>query len=707
MTTASTDRRLGLEEQQDLLLFFPPQCETALQGPHLALPLLSGYLRSEGFRVEYRDLNIRFFHHLAAADALARERTILEHRRRHLQSQPSLAPDELQELLVLSGLLVPGGDLAHGTTRSSLRRMEDFRRVQYLVQQQLHRLPRTWSEILDCVLNGRSTALTEFYETFDLDAILDLTRVVGLTVAFHLQLYPALELARLVKARRGRDVRVMLGGSQISLLKDGQLRALAALPIVDAVTVYEGERPLRDVCRQLRARGDVDFSQIPNTYGRREGGITEARFDVPIDIGALPTPAFAEADLPDYLRPVSFPVYVSKGCYWGRCKFCDYTKLYTPGQAKSLSWARFRPVPRVVADIERLMEAHGAESFLLISEAISPKFYREFAGAMVARDLGARFWSYCRVEKGQDFAFFRHLHRAGVRALTFGVEATEDRILKLIDKGNTVADVENSIRCAHAAGIAVHFNVIPDYPTITWPEVERTVEFIRHNIDFIDQLSYQFFDLSANAIILDELADHGLTVDGASLAQQNHGMHCLDFARTAGLTEPQAAEVRRLFATLSSRIDVYRRSRDLVARMQCAGFDWREARFVVGDDFWMSPLPFDPSRPVRGQDGSVHFIKLAEPVLVLGSPTTRHHLTSSPAVRLILDAARARGILTVDDVLATLPGTVAPDDVAACRPAIERCLEALVHEGFVTSLFHPWMGMADDAAIEPLAEVSP
>lgn len=690
----------------EVLLVFPPQCKTALHGPHLGIPQLLGYLESHGLHARTRDLNIEFFRHITAPARMHQHIDALVERRDVLRDRAQLSGDELEELLELCQLESLRARLAPYEADARLGD-DDFRRCLRLMEPALHRMPGDFDAILASLTGDAEDVIRGYYDALDLDAMCAGAGMIGISVAFHLQLYPALELARRVRARLGDRISIVLGGSQISLMTDAQRHALLRLACVDAVVVHEGEVPLLEMCRQLASAQRIDFSRVPNTYHRNDAGdVCAPVWHDPPNMSALPPPRFDEDGLAMYVEPRMLPVYVSKGCYWGKCKFCDYTKLYTPGQAKTQAWSVFRPVDDLVADMETLARRHGIGSFYLVSEAITPSYYVKLSRAILARRLRVELSSYCRVEKTYDYDFFRLLYQAGVRALTFGVEATQDRVLALIDKGNTVADIRNTIRGASAAGIEVIFNLIPDYPTITWAEVERTVGFLRDNIDFIGRLNHQFFDLSANSIIAEEEESHGLSVEKSQNIQTQHGIHSLAYVRKRGLTPAQLRRVRTLFDHLAADIVVYRKTVDLVNRTRSAHFDWNRATFLLAGDIESFQLAFDPSAPVT-VDGVARFERLASPVLILASREINRHVSCSPAVSAIVDVATAQGLFSVDDILRRVGEIWKLASVEALRRPMIQCLESLLEEGFIDEIFHPWQGAPSKKVAAMLAAEAP
>ena len=352
-----------------ILLAFPPHCETSLQGPHLAIPFLSAYLRQAGFTVRTKDLNLGFFRYMLGVQNVTKQISELKQYRTNLEAKALLSESELDTLLELSQaeslhsrLMVYG--------ENDLLTDEDFLLAKRLLSRKLYDETKTLDEVIQSIEEEKRSVVGSYFDRLNLTALSESIDLIGISVAFHLQLHPALELAARLRRIVGTSIPIVVGGSQISLMTEEQKRKLALLPYIDGVIVYEGEVPLTTLASQIDAGQKLDFSVIPNTYYSIGEEVYKSQWHHPPAMATLPCPEFNSKELKDYLFPRTLPVYVSKGCYWGRCKFCDYTKLYTPGQVKSASWATFRPVELLVDDIEKLANRHGTNSFYLVSEAI-------------------------------------------------------------------------------------------------------------------------------------------------------------------------------------------------------------------------------------------------------------------------------------------------------------------------------------------------
>ena len=164
----------------------------------------------------------------------------------------------------------------------------------------------------------------------------------------------------------------------------------------------------------------------------------------------LPAPEFDDEELGLY-RDLALPVYVTRGCYWGKCTFCDYVKLYTPGQPRVLA----RDAEKVVEDVKLLQSKHRVFRVRLITEAIPPKWCREFSRAIIANRVRASFWTYLKNEPKEVLTqeLFELMKRAGIDDVTCGVESISDRVLAVIVKGTTVEDITDNFEMMRRADI--------------------------------------------------------------------------------------------------------------------------------------------------------------------------------------------------------------------------------------------------------------
>ena len=167
---------------------------------------------------------------------------------------------------------------------------------------------------------------------------------------------------------------------------------------------------------------------------------------------------------------------MAHGCYWHRCAFCD-TSLDYIGRFKA-------PEASTVVDhMERVLEQTHRTGFHFVDEALPPKLLREVAEEILKRGLTVSFWGNIRFEKAYTAELCDLLAEAGMVAVSGGLEVASDRLLKLIDKGVTIAQTIDACRHLRDAGIMVHTYLMYGFPTETLQETVDALETVRRMFD--------------------------------------------------------------------------------------------------------------------------------------------------------------------------------------------------------------------------------
>lgn len=88
------------------------------------------------------------------------------------------------------------------------------------------------------------------------------------------------------------------------------------------------------------------LADVPNTIYKDATGVHVSATSFAEDMHTLPPPDFDGLPLEKYFVPTKIlPYLATRGCYWGRCEFCDHGEGYTAGYRSKRSrtfWARSR-----------------------------------------------------------------------------------------------------------------------------------------------------------------------------------------------------------------------------------------------------------------------------------------------------------------------------------------------------------------------------
>lgn len=349
------------------------------------------------------------------------------------------------------------------------------------------RLGRTAShfEELEQALQGPETLVTRLMQAH-LETLVQTHRpaVVCLSVPFPGNLYGALRAGQYLK-RHHPAISVVMGGgyanTELRRLQESRL-----FHYLDYVCLDDGEAPLLALLEHLA--GNRDKHLLKRTFTRHENlvqyvnGATEK--DVPQrEVG---TPDYTGLPLDRYLSVIELvnPMHslwsngrwnkltLAHGCYWGKCSFCDVSLDYI---------GRYEPVDAALLcdRIETLIAQTGEHGFHFVDEAAPPALLRDLALEILKRNLTVVWWTNIRFEKRFSPDLCRLLKAAGCIAVSGGLEVASDRLLALMKKGVTVAQVAQVAGAFTDAGIMVHAYLMYGFPTQTAQETIDSLEMVR------------------------------------------------------------------------------------------------------------------------------------------------------------------------------------------------------------------------------------
>ncbi len=533
MTLAPADLRV--------LLVFPPQGHPTQ--PYLALPSLKAWLAQHGFPgATVWDLNLDAYDTLVsdARLALALERIRGRAAAWEAGRVDELPPQDFDRYRLYADALAAGPYLSThmDEAKAVIRdRTRFFDRQQYLWAMRTfeaglklisteyepslftgHNYTQATSidsaaELFAGVDAEHGNMFREFYEQHALPRIEAMQPdVLGISVTYGSQMVPALTLASLVKAR-WPAIHITLGGGMLAYVGNRLAATAPFFDRVDSLIVYEGERPLLELCRAVAAAGGAarareshaarprggadaahpapDLSGVSNLVWRDAAGTVRTNGELlPLPIDELPCPDFTDLPLHDYFSgELVLPVAPTRGCYYEKCGFCTLYTAIGPTY-------RERSVERLVSDLQTLVARHGTPYFYFIMDDMPPLLAKRIPDAFAAAKLDVFWWCDARMEERIfNRESLARLHAAGCRKLMFGFESGSQRVLDLVEKGTRLDEAERVIRATHEAGISATLYTMVGLPTETTEEADSTRRFIERNADWIGEISLQIFNL--------------------------------------------------------------------------------------------------------------------------------------------------------------------------------------------------------------------
>jgi hypothetical protein len=309
-------------------------------------------------------------------------------------------------------------------------------------------------------------------------------KMVALSVPFPGNLYTSLRCGQWIKAHYP-TVKVAMGGG----FANTELRSLSdprVFEFYDFITLDDGEAPVENLVEFVE--GTKTLEELKRTFTLVNGVVTYFNNKNSKDYrqGEVGTPDYSDLLLDKYISAIEVvnPMHrlwsdgrwnkltMAHGCYWGKCTFCDisldYIRLYEPVTAS------------LICDrMEEMIVQTGENGFHFVDEAAPPALMRALAVEILRRKLVVSWWTNVRFEKSftRDLCFL--LKASGCIAVSGGLEVASDRLLELIEKGITVAQVAKVNKHFTEAGIMVHAYLMYGFPTQTGQETIDSLEMVR------------------------------------------------------------------------------------------------------------------------------------------------------------------------------------------------------------------------------------
>ncbi|HHT9153199.1 MAG TPA: B12-binding domain-containing radical SAM protein, partial [Candidatus Hypogeohydataceae bacterium YC40] len=471
--------------------------------PFLSLPALTGFLRAQGIEVIQRDINIEFLETILREKKAQKffsriKQELNKGPIRHHMDKYNLLREAVEYLPLASERIEEAKDVLRS---EGFYDIEKYAESLALIDKYLELVGALYypstvsvytnstrysvyssSDLISAIEDEEENIFLDFFREHFLSSILDIRpNIVGISITSTSQLLPGLTLARLIK-RANPDIHITVGGSIFTKLIDNLLLGVDAFfSFVDSFVVFEGEHALLELANQLS--GGKDLSKVPNLVYKTDGRVTINEPFYIEDVNNLPTPDYNGLPFGLYHspRPV-LPVQTSRGCYWGKCTFCNLHYDHRYYRPKGIDF--------IVRDIQTLKERHQTNYFFFADECIPISTLKRLV--KVLPDLHIKWIGGVRLEEGLTRELTRDVRRAGCLKLVFGMESYSQRVLNLMQKGIKRETVKRILEDCLEEGVATHIYTIVGFPTETIAEAIESVNFILENKRLVSSRGFSF-----------------------------------------------------------------------------------------------------------------------------------------------------------------------------------------------------------------------
>jgi anaerobic magnesium-protoporphyrin IX monomethyl ester cyclase len=552
----------GARKASKVMLLFPP--EWVPTAPYLALPSLTAVLREAGHTVIQRDVNIEMYDHFFTTEFLVWIRARQTMQLRSLQMKEKrgeLTDQEASQLAVLEQVMtIDVFDLAARAEEAKvIVRGEQFYEadklevalntfreamqfisaayypaslVFYPMESNLGYRPGVSKELSACLDDEQVNVYRDICNQLVLPAVAkERPDVVGLSIGTQMQLIAGLTFCKMIK-ETFPDVHVVVGGNVITRLQEElpkQERFFGE--VFDTAILYEGEHALLWLIEALK--GQREMTSVPNLMYRTADGVQQNKEIYTEKMAALPLPDFDGFPLDHYFVPERIiPYLATRGCYWGRCTFCDHGQGY-------FDQYRGMTAQHVVDQVKALRDKYQCRHFLFSDESYPPALFKKVSQLLVDQDVGIKWTTLIRFEETlQDQAIWDLAAKAGCCTLYYGMESANERVLNLMDKHAKKSVIQNNLQLAAKAGIWNHVMAFYGFPGETKDEALETRQFVIdnqpviHSVELFYFVAYRHTPMVRNpekfGITIHKQEEYDLPLDYYYTLNEPVGISCLD-----------------------------------------------------------------------------------------------------------------------------------------------------------------------------------
>jgi len=517
-----------------VMLVFPPDWYPS--EPYLSLPTLTSVLRAAGHEVIQKDINLEMYDWYFSEDFLKRVlRRVPQQldRLRKLSKKRELAEWERDVQLALCDLtrdyvaeLIKKAETAKHIVRSPEFYDADklewainvFREVTGAIslvyaparicmppmETDLSYKVFVSSELLDAVQDTQVNVYRDVFEHLLKPAIeAERPDVIGISIVLQQQLFSTMTFCALIK-QHFPHIHVTIGGNTVTRLRDVLPNKPDLFALFDSAVIYEGETAFLQLIEAVGAGREL--TNVPNVIYRDASGIHTSPLSFAEDMASLPPPDFDGLPLDKYFLPERIlPYLATRGCYWGRCEFCDHGEGYTAGY-------RTKKIDEVMQEIRGLRDKYQTRHFHFTDESYPPALFRKLTRKLIETKMDIAWTTHMRFEKSLlDDAVWKDAVDSGCRYLHFGYESGNERVLKLMDKATTTEVIHKSLELSAGVGIWNHVMGFFGFPGERREDALDSIRFLEDNKDLVHSIGFGTFDLSKHTPVAKNPEKFGVT----------------------------------------------------------------------------------------------------------------------------------------------------------------------------------------------------
>ena len=517
-----------------ILLLFPP--DWLPSEPYLSLPALTSVLRPAGHEVVQKDINVEMYDmffsrpflkqvskrithelnhllHIAKKRALDEEESTLKEKL--LQSTPEtfdqLACDAEEAKKIVRGESFYDIDKLEWATNTLHHTMALISLGYYPAQicfppieTDLVYKPFMSSEIIEALDDDQINVYRDVYHQL-ISPVMQQEKpgMVGISIVQQKQIIPTFTFSKMIK-EEFPDVHITIGGNIVTRIRDELKIQDKLFGYIDSAVLYEGENAYLQLVNAVEQAKTL--AGLPNLIYRDDSGIHTNEDVCSEDLSKLPPPDFDGLSLEKYFVPkLILPYLATRGCYWGKCTFCDHFQGYVEG-------FRTMQVDQIVDEIRCLKKKYNTRYFHFTDESYPPALFRKLSQRLIEEKLDIVWTTHMRFEETLlDEQVWKDAHASGCRYLHFGYESGNQRVLKLMDKATKLDAIQANLRMSSEAGIWNHIMGFFGFPGEKKEEAEDSKRFVHKNRAHVHSLGFMTYVLGKYSPVAFEPEKYGVS----------------------------------------------------------------------------------------------------------------------------------------------------------------------------------------------------
>lgn len=488
--------------KNNCLFIFPPNWCTS--HPYMSIPCLLPYIRARGYSVQPLDLNIEYYKYTRSEQYIHK-----------CYSKIRGVFDEklLEKYNMIYDFLISNNEKAYRYMHS----LDDFKEMDKYVflgvyQWQLEyfkevanancKVDNSWSSIsnlIEFTNDSSRNEYLEFYDSFFEEYEMYKYDTVMVSLAGTQQMLPAMTLCRYLK-KKYPNIVIIAGGNPFTKIINRIDNNWISIfeDMIDYIVTHEGEYVLPALLDCINKKGDL--SKLNDIIYYKNGNIMinpEGKRVVDIENGYAPS--YEGYNLGDYNSPeIILPYYVTRGCYWKKCTFCDHDFGFS-------DCFRLKSTDKILDDIEIYRDKYGARYIHFVDEAIPPKIIEKLCSGLLERKIDIKWFTCIKASEKFTLDLCKMMKKAGCTFVSIGVESCSQEVLDNMNKGITLSDIDVTLANMKKAGIWAHCFMINNFEGETDRNRWETFVYVNKRKNTFTSIGMGDFTLSKNAKIFPKI----------------------------------------------------------------------------------------------------------------------------------------------------------------------------------------------------------